>query len=93
MALIMQHQDAQFIRANLSAFFVASSIMTLTALAPVGFFGLEQLRISIPLLPATLLGYWLARKTWHLISPRLLRYSSLALCGFCGIAAVLSYWI
>ncbi len=93
MALVMQHQDAQFIRANLSAFFVLSSVMSLAMLAPVGYFGTKQMLLSLPLLPGTLLGYWLARKTWHLISPRLLRYSSLVLCSFCGLLAMLSYWL
>jgi uncharacterized membrane protein YfcA len=93
MALIMQHQDAQFIRGNLAAFFVVSTLMTLAMLVPVGFFGTEQLLLSLPLLPGTLLGYWLARKTWHLISPRTLRYTTLALCSFCGLFAVISYWV
>ena len=93
MALVMQHQDAQFIRANLSAFFIVSSIMTLAMLAPIGYFGPSHMLLSLPLLPGTLLGYWLARKTWHLISPRLLRYSTLILCFVCGLLAMLSYWI
>ena len=93
MALVMQHQNAQFIRANLSAFFIVSSIMTLAMLAPIGYFGSSQILLSLPLLPGTLLGYWLARKTWHLISPRLLRYSSLVLCSVCGMLATLSYWL
>ncbi|MBL4819989.1 MAG: sulfite exporter TauE/SafE family protein [Gammaproteobacteria bacterium] len=93
MALVMQHQDAHYIRANLSAFFVLSTLMSLAMLAPVGFFGTQHMLLSLPLLPGTLLGYWLARKTWHLISPDLLRLSSLLLCSFCGLFAVLSYWL
>lgn len=93
MALLLQHQDAQFIRANLSAFFVVSCIMTLLMLAPVGYFGMREILLSLPLLPGTVIGYWLARHTWHLISPKSLRYSSLALCGVSGGLAVLAYWI
>lgn len=76
MALLLQHQETRFIRANLSAFFVVSCLMSLAMLAPVGYFGSREILLALPLLPGTLLGYWLARHTWHLISPRLLRMSS-----------------
>jgi uncharacterized membrane protein YfcA len=93
MALVMQHQDARFVRANLAAFFIVSSLMTLMMLIPVGYFGTEQLTRALPLLPGTLLGYWLARKTWHLVSPKILRYSTLVLCSFCGLFAMVSFWV
>jgi uncharacterized membrane protein YfcA len=93
MALLLQHQDAKFIRANLSAFFVVSCLMTLAMLAPVGYFGSREIQLALPLLPGTLFGYWLARHTWHLISPRLLRLSSLVLCSVAGVVAVVSYWL
>ena len=92
MALLMQHQEARFVRANLSAFFVVSCLMSLAMLAPVGYFGSREILLALPLLPGTLFGYWLARHTWHLISPRLLRISSLALCSVAGFVAVLSFW-
>lgn len=93
MALLFQHQDARYIRANLSAFFVVSCLMTLAMLMPVGRFGTQELLLALPLLPATLLGYWLARRTWHLVSPRWLRLSSLSLCVVCGVIAIASYWV
>ncbi|MCB1670853.1 MAG: sulfite exporter TauE/SafE family protein [Gammaproteobacteria bacterium] len=92
MALLMQHQEARYIRANLSAFFVVSCLMSLSMLAPVGYFGLREINLALPLLPGTLLGYWLARQTWHLISPRFLRLSSLGLCSVCGAIAIVSFW-
>ena len=92
MALLLQHQEAQFIRANLSAFFVVSCLMTLAMLAPVGYFGMREILLSLPLLPGTVVGYLLARRTWHLISPKFLRYSSLLLCGVSGGLAVLAYF-
>lgn len=93
MALVLQHQEAQYIRANLSAFFVVSCIMSLAMLAPIGYFGAREILLALPLLPGTLLGYWLARHTWHLISHRFLRISSLALCSVSGIIAVFSFWL
>jgi len=93
MALVLQHQEAAYIRANLSAFFVVSCVMSLAMLAPVGYFGVREMQLALPLLPGTLVGYWLARHTWHLISPRFLRMSSLLLCTVSGVLAVLAFWI
>jgi len=93
MALVMQHQESDFIRANLSAFFVASCIMSLIMLSIVGRFGYAEIVRSLPLLPATLVGYWLAMRTLHLISPENLRRISLILCAVAGTYAVASYWV
>ncbi|MDA1370517.1 MAG: sulfite exporter TauE/SafE family protein [Proteobacteria bacterium] len=93
MALVLQHQENDFIRANLAAFFVVSCLMSLTMLATVDRFGLEQILLSLPLLPATLVGYWLAMQTLHLISHQNLRRTSLILCAVAGSAAIVSYFI
>jgi uncharacterized membrane protein YfcA len=53
-------------------------------------FGAAELAASLPLLPATLAGYWLARKTMHRISHRRLRFFSLILCAVAGSASMLS---
>jgi uncharacterized membrane protein YfcA len=93
MALVLQHEANDFIRANLAAFFVVSCILSLVMLAAVGRFGLPHLLISLPLMPATLAGYWVAMKTLHLISHQRLRKASLILCGVAGSTAILSYWL
>jgi uncharacterized membrane protein YfcA len=64
-----------------------------TMLAVVDRFGLQEIKLSLPLMPATLLGYWLAMKTLHLISHQHLRRASLVLCSLAGCAAIASYWI
>jgi len=92
MALVLQHQEGNFIRANLSAFFIVSCLLSLAMLSAVGQFGLEQMKASLPLMPATLVGYWLAMKTLHKISHQTLRRSSLFMCAIAGSAAVVSYW-
>lgn len=93
MALVLQHEEGDFIRANLAAFFVASCIMSLIMLSFVGRFGTAEILRSLPLMPATLVGYWVAMRTLHLISPRNLRTLSLSLCAVAGLYAVISYWI
>lgn len=93
MALVLQHQKADYIRGNLAAFFVVSCLLSLLMLVIVGRFGARELLISLPLMPATLLGYWFAMGTLHRISHQNLRRASLGLCAVAGSAAVLSYWL
>ncbi|MCS5580035.1 MAG: sulfite exporter TauE/SafE family protein [Gammaproteobacteria bacterium] len=92
-ALVLQHQENDFIRANLAAFFVVSCLMSLIMLNIVGRFGIDHILISLPLLPATLAGYWVAMQTLHLISHQNLRRYSLLLCAVAGSVAIISYWI
>lgn len=93
MALVMQHEGNDFIRANMAAFFCVSCLMSLLMLATVDRFGMEHVIIALPLMPATLLGYWVAMKTLHLISHENLRRASLLLCTVAGCAAIGSYWM
>lgn len=92
MALLWQHQEVNLIRANLSAFFVISCMMSLIILAPVGHFGARQVLLSLPLLPATCLGFFIARRSMSKIPHKQLRYGSLLLCSVSGMAAVISFW-
>ncbi|MFZ8976304.1 MAG: sulfite exporter TauE/SafE family protein, partial [Pseudohongiellaceae bacterium] len=93
MALVLQHEENDFIRANLAAFFIVSCLMSLAMLSTVGRFAWPHIQISLPLIPATLLGYWVAMKTLRLISHQRLRTASLILCGIAGCSAVVSYWL
>tara|TARA_B110000858_G_scaffold193768_1_gene246913 strand:- start:13992 stop:14699 length:708 start_codon:yes stop_codon:yes gene_type:complete len=92
MALVMQHQENDFIRANLAAFFVLSCLMSLVMLSSIGHFRMEHIMISLPFIPATLAGHWLAMRTMHRISQQSLRRVSLGLCGLAGLAAIVPYW-
>ena len=92
MALVMQHQENDFIRANLAAFFVVSCSISLLMLSSIGRFGMEHIMISLPLMPATLAGYWVAMRTMHRISHKNLRRVSLGFCVLAGSAAIVSYW-
>ena len=93
MALVLQHRTADYIRANMAAFFIVSCVLTLIMLSFVGHFGEQQILLSLPFMPATLLGYWLAMRLVHLITHRMLRIGSLGLCCMAGLAAVASYWL
>ncbi len=88
MALLLQHQEANSLRGNLSAFFLFSSIMSLIVLAFVGHFHLLHVWLTLPLLPATYLGYRLALLCLGRISQSAIRYGSLILCSVSALTAI-----
>ncbi len=88
MALLLQHQEANQLRGNLSAFFVASSIISLTVQFAVGYVTLFHLKISLLLLPAAWLGYKVASLTTAHLPKSIIRYGSLLLCFVSGLTAV-----
>jgi len=90
MALLLQHQQAHLIRANLSAFFVVGCLMTLAVQIPVGYMSLQHIYLSLPLLPASYLGYRVAMLFVDRLSQQLVRTASLILCSLAGIGAIYS---
>ncbi|MCM2681102.1 sulfite exporter TauE/SafE family protein [Echinimonas agarilytica] len=91
MAIILQHSAAGVIRANLSAFFVVSSLLSLVVQASTGYLRWSHLWLTLPLIPASLMGYWLARRYAGELSHQHMRWASLTLCSIAGGAALWSY--
>ncbi|MEX2470035.1 MAG: sulfite exporter TauE/SafE family protein, partial [Pseudohongiellaceae bacterium] len=84
MALVLQHETGDYIRANLAAFFVFSCVLSLAMLALVGRFGMSEILLSLPLMPATLVGYWVAMRTLKYLPLGSVRLGSLLLCALAG---------
>ncbi len=90
MALLLQHQQANLIRVNLSAFFVASCLISLTMQVPIGYMSWHHVYLALPLLPAGYLGYFIAMRFVDRLSQKWIRYTSLFLCMLSGCAALFS---
>lgn len=88
MALLLQNQEANQLRGNLSAFFVFSSIISLMVQWPTGFLTWHHVLLTLPLIPAAWLGYVLARKTTHSLPKEKIRFAALVLCLVSGATAV-----
>ena len=88
MALLLQHEQAGSLRANLSAFFLFSSVISLFIQLLTGFFEVKHLLMTLPLLPAVFLGH----KVAHIQSQKLplakMRIPVLSLCCISGLVAV-----
>lgn len=90
MALLLQHQEGNLIRANLSAFFVVSSLLSLIVQVPIGYMTMHHFYLSLPLLPASYLGYKVAMRYINRIPKKTVRQASLAICFVSGITAIVS---
>ncbi|EWH10342.1 membrane protein [Catenovulum agarivorans DS-2] len=57
-ALLWQNLPPQVIRANMSVFFIASSIIALVALFLIGKFGWAEIKLSAATLPGVIVGFY-----------------------------------
>jgi uncharacterized membrane protein YfcA len=88
MALLLQHQEANTLRGNLSAFFVFSSIISLIVQYFIGYLTVNHLVITLPLIPAAWLGYKLGASSLKYFSKEVIRAFSLLLCCISGSSAI-----
>ncbi|MBL4782391.1 MAG: sulfite exporter TauE/SafE family protein [Porticoccaceae bacterium] len=93
LALLLQHEQANLIRANLSAFFIVSCILSLLVQGYTGYMSWHHFILTLPLIPAMLLGYWLATRYVERIASHHIRLVSLCICSLSGIGAIALYWL
>ncbi|MCW8194948.1 sulfite exporter TauE/SafE family protein [Proteobacteria bacterium 005FR1] len=91
MAIVMQGQVANAIRGNLAAFFIFSCITSIVVLFPTGYLGMSELILAAPLIPASLLGSWLASRFSGRIDDEMMRWGCLVLCSVSVVAMLLQY--
>ena len=60
-ALVYQHESGLRLRGTLAAYFIVGTVLSLISLAWVGRFGTEEIRLSVLLIPGTVIGYFLSR--------------------------------
>ena len=89
-ALLYQHQHGDVVRANLSAYFVIGSIMSLTGLGLVGFVTVTSWTYAAFFLPSTLIGVWIGLKVKGYLRPSFMRPAILILCSSSAIAVLMT---
>ena len=60
-ALVYQRETGLRLRGTLAAYFIFGTVLSLIALAIAGRFGVEEMRLSVLLIPGTVIGYFLSR--------------------------------
>lgn len=88
MALIYQREKGPRVRANLSAFFVCSSIVTVVALVPAGYIGARELKLVAVTFPGVIIGFWLSKFLIKRLPFEALRPIILTIAGLAGISAL-----
>lgn len=87
-ALIYQNEKGPLVRANMSAFFLVASFLSLTALLFSGYLGLQELILFAATFPGVLIGFWLSGRLVHRIPFERLRPLILGIAAVAGIAAL-----
>ena len=91
-ALVYQRETGVRLRGTLAAYFIIGTIISLLALSWAGRFTREELRLSLLLIPGTVLGYFLSRRAAAYLDAGYTRVAVLAvsvLAAFSVIATVL----
>jgi len=88
-ALIYQNEKGPLVRANMSAFFLVASFLSLTALIFSGYLGMLELKLFAATFPGVLLGFWLSGRLVHRIPFERLRPLILGVAGVAGAAALI----
>ncbi|WP_257265226.1 sulfite exporter TauE/SafE family protein [Endozoicomonas sp. ONNA2] len=90
MALLLQNESGNRIRANLAGFFVVGSFISLVMLGINDLLSIRQLFYGVCLFPAVLTGHWLAGKVAGKVEQERIRQIMLVLCSLSGITAIVS---
>ena len=88
-ALVLQHEPPERLRATLCAFFAVGSAISIAALAITGIFGVDQVGLGLWLLPGVPLGLAVARPLARHIDRRRARFAVLAISSLSALALLL----
>ena len=87
-ALIYQNQKGPLVRANMSAFFLLASFLSLAALLASGYLGQRELWLFITTLPGVIAGFLLSALFVNRMPFEWLRPIILAIAAIAGAAAL-----
>lgn len=87
-ALIYQNEKGPLVRANMSAFFLVASFLSLAALLFSGFLGVRELQLFALTFPGVLIGFWLSGRLVNRMPFEGLRPVILAIAAVAGAAAL-----
>jgi len=85
----LQDEAPQRLRAMLSVFFIANSLISIAVLIPAGRFGAYEIELAAIQLPGILLGYLASYRLVALLGERSLRPVILGLSALTAVAVIL----
>jgi uncharacterized membrane protein YfcA len=89
MALVYQDSEGARLRATMSGVFWVGTILSLVALRLVGRFGSEEVRLTLVMLPGTLIGLYASGWTASVVDRGRTRTAVLAVAAMAGLGVIL----
>lgn len=89
MAIVYQNSSGPRVRGTLSAFFVAGTLMSISALVLVGRFGLNEAWVGVRIMPGLLIGFLASRRLAGLLDRGHTRKAVLGLSAMGGALLVI----
>ena len=89
-ALVYQHSSGQRLRGTLAAFFIFGTVVSLAALGAIGRLGAEELRLSLVLIPGTILGFLMSRRAAAYLDTGYTRTAVLAVSALTAISVIVT---
>jgi uncharacterized membrane protein YfcA len=87
-ALIYQRAPGRRLRGTLAAYFIIGTVVSLIALAAVGRFGSEEIRLSLFLIPGTVFGYLLSNRAAAFLDAGYTRTAVLAVSALAAVTVI-----
>ncbi|SFR62266.1 hypothetical protein SAMN05216203_1884 [Marinobacter daqiaonensis] len=87
-AMIYQNEKGPLVRANMSAFFLSASVLSLVTLIASGYLGAAELRLFAATVPGVFLGFWLSAGLVRRLPFEALRPIILGIAGVAGLMAL-----
>jgi hypothetical protein len=87
-ALVYQHEPGGRLRTNMSIFFLFGTLISIVSLAPVGKFGLNEILLSLNLIPAVVVGFFLSSWLVRHLNPRWTRAVVLGVAAVSAVAVL-----
>lgn len=88
LALVLQHERPQRLRATMALFFLAGALMAVVGLLVAGEFTLDQLWVGLAWIPFMATGYAVAAPLRARLDPVRLRRAVLAFCVVAGVSVI-----
>jgi uncharacterized membrane protein YfcA len=89
-ALVYQHESGVRLRGTLAAYFIAGTMLSLISLAWVGRFGAAEMRLSVLLIPGTVVGYFLSRRAAAYLDAGRTRVAVLVVSALAAVTVIVT---
>jgi len=89
MALVFQRQKGSRIRGTLSVIFAIGTVISMSSLAVIGRFGLEEIQAAMALFPGIILGFFLSHQTAKILDRGFIRIAVLITSAASGFFVLL----